>query len=570
MSLLPRPRTIRPGTGTLALPLAAAPETRIGQAPAMAPEGYRLIVTPSGVTIEAADAAGAFYARATLGQLARIHAAAGALPVQTIEDAPDLASRGVMLDISRDKVPSMGTLYRLIDELASLKVNRLQLYMEHTFAYPAHRVVWEHASPLTGEEVESLDAYARERFVELVPNQNSFGHMERWLKHPAYAPLAECDDTGAEYRSLCPVDPRSLVLLAGLYDELLPHFSSRSFNVGCDETIDLGKGRSREAVQSRGAGRVYLDFLEKIHALVAARGRRMQFWGDIVLQHPELIPELPKDVIALEWGYEADHPFDDEGARFAASGIAHHVCPGTSSWLSLAGRTRNALGNIGAAKEAAVAHGAAGMLVTDWGDLGHWQPLPIAYPGLAYGAACMWGRPVDRVDLGVALDAHVLEDTAAVLGRLLLDLGDVHLETGVTPKNATVLALLLLFPERPLGEGRLAGLTAEGLERAAARADEVLDPLRRARPERDDAALLIDEIALAGDLLRHACRFGLARLASPQGEAAGIPARSRAALSDDLERVLEDYRRIWRARNREGGLADSAARFERLLAIYRG
>ena len=67
----------------------------------------------------------------------------------------------------------------------------------------------------------------------------------------------------------------------------------------------------------------------------------MQCWGDIVLEHPELIPELPRDATALNWGYEADHPFDDEGAKFARAGIDFQVCPGTSAWLSLGGRTQN-------------------------------------------------------------------------------------------------------------------------------------------------------------------------------------------------------------------------------------
>lgn len=36
-----------------------------------------------------------------------------------------------------------------------------------------------------------MDAHCRERFIELIPNQNSFGHLRAWLKHPEYLPLAE-------------------------------------------------------------------------------------------------------------------------------------------------------------------------------------------------------------------------------------------------------------------------------------------------------------------------------------------------------------------------------------------
>jgi GMP synthase (glutamine-hydrolysing) B subunit len=118
--------------------------------------------------------------------------------------------------------------------------------------------------------------------------------------------------------TLCPTDPASLEFLAGLYDELLPNFESRLFNIGCDETFDLlgGNGRSAAVVSEKGAGRVYLEFLLKVAELVRAHGKRPMFWGDVILRHPELVPELPRDLIALDWGYEGNHPFADEARRF--------------------------------------------------------------------------------------------------------------------------------------------------------------------------------------------------------------------------------------------------------------
>jgi hypothetical protein len=572
--LVPAPRRISRQAGALALtkrrtlPKAAGPEVRVGAGPGLAAQGYRLVVTPSRVLIEAADAAGAFYAKATLEQVVRAAAPVGEIPAMTIEDAPDFAERGVMLDISRDKVPTMATLLDAIDLLASLKVNRLQLYVEHTFAYREHPRVWRDASPLTGAEIERLDAYARERHIELVPNQNSFGHMERWLRLPEYAPLAEVAEPSGDYMSLCLVDPRSIELLAGLYDDYLPHFTSRSFNVGCDETIDLGKGRSAAEVAARGVGGVYLDFLLKIHGLVAERGRRMQFWGDIVLEHPELIRELPGDAVALNWGYEADHPFAAEGERFAEAGLTYHVCPGTSTWLSLAGRTSNAIANLEGAARAGRAHGAAGLLVTDWGDCGHWQPWPVSFLGLTYGAAMAWCAAANEgLDLTRALDLHVFRDEARVLGTIARDLGDVHLETGVTPKNASVLAILLLFPDRALGEGRLAGLSVEALERTLASTERIVRPLATAGSSRPDGRLIREEYGLAASLVRLACRVGIARLETPGGGFRTIPAAIRQALSSDLEELIADYRRIWLERNRPGGLDDSVGRLIKLRGV---
>lgn len=231
------------------------------------PQGYELTVTPQGIHIVASRPAGAFYAALTLAQM--IESADHSDPqgvglrAARVRDWPDFATRGVMLDVSRDRVPTMDTLYRLLDLLAGWKINHVQLYTEHTFAYRNHPEVWAEASPFTGEEILALDAYCRERFIELVPNQNSFGHMHRWLKHERHAALAETTgwfDTPRGMRrqgpfGLCPLDPGSLDLVRGLFDELLPHFRSRLFNIGGDETIDLGQGRSKEACEQLGAGR---------------------------------------------------------------------------------------------------------------------------------------------------------------------------------------------------------------------------------------------------------------------------------------------------------------------------
>ena len=87
------------------------------------------------------------------------------VPPMTVSDWPDFPNRGVMLDITRGKVPEMTTLYALVDKLAEWKYNQLQLYFEHAFAYEGHHTVWEEASPMTPAQVRALDAYCRDRYL---------------------------------------------------------------------------------------------------------------------------------------------------------------------------------------------------------------------------------------------------------------------------------------------------------------------------------------------------------------------------------------------------------------------
>ena len=455
------------------------------------------------------------------------------------------AVRSYMLDISRDKVPTMGTLKQLVEILEKFNYNQLQLYTEHTFAYSKHEAVWKDASPMTAQEVRELDLFCAMHGIDLVPNQNSFGHLERWLVKPEYNHLAELPHGGAplpwggfkkDPTTLCPTDPASLEFLAGLYDELLPNFESRLFNIGCDETFDLlGEGRSAAAVKEKGEGRVYLEFLLKVAELVRKRGKRPMFWGDVILRHPELVPELPKDLIALDWGYEGNHPFMDEAAKFAAAGLDFYVCPGTSSWNSLAGRVENMRENMIAAERAGHLHGAKGFMVTDWGDGGHWQPLAASLPGLILGGNLAFtGASAAKMDLEDALDAVM----GVPLGGTLLRLGTLYLRGGALRANASELFRILANDR---GYSRHPGLTDPVLAEISSIAEGC----------RHDAA------RFAGGAYPNVWAQEIMYMANLVDAACNRRDEKR------LRFLREEHGRVWRLRNREGGRADSLARLPR-------
>lgn len=535
------------------------------------PEGYTIRVAAGRFDAVASTARGLAYAAQTLCQLARNWGAHWR--ECRIVDWPDFPNRGVMLDVSRGRVPTMETLYGLVDRLAALKYNQLQLYTEHTFAYRQHREVWADASPLTGEEILALDVYCRERFIELVPNQNTFGHMRPWLTRERYRDLAEaphgCNTRWgwfAEPFSLNPGDPRSLELVSSLLDELLPHFSSRQVNVGCDETVDLGEGRSRETVAARGFGAVFLDYLLKVHAEVQRRGRTMQFWGDIIMEYPELTDLLPRDAVALEWGYEANHPFDEHGARFAASGVPFYVCPGTSSWNSIAGRTENALANLENAARNGLRHGAVGYLVTDWGDNGHWQPHAVSLLPFFQGAAWAWsGARTQGSDVVAAADLLLFECTRGSLARVAHDLGVVDLLLGMPIHNTAALFQVLQSTPAAIAS-RFAEVDGgapvrERLLQAVQRLDSIRRELAACQSDARDGHLLIPEFAWAAAMLAHACQRGLWVLDGAQ------PADA-ARLAVDAERLIAEYGGLWHARCRPGGYTGSVKLLDALHDSY--
>ncbi len=517
-------------------------------------QGYTLTLGRSGAELAGGDEAGVFYGLQTWRQILRQPGAA--LPELEIRDYPDFRNRGYMLDVSRCKVPRMDSLYALIDRLAELKYNQLQLYMEHTFAFPGHEVVWKDASPFTGEEIEAIDAYCRDRYIELVPNLNSFGHMERWLRHPEYHYLAESPEgfvdpwgTRRPYGSVLKPNEDSLVFLDGLYREFLPHFSSPRFNIGCDETWELGQGWSRSQVEEKGAARVYLDFLLRIQNLVHRHGRKVQFWGDIILKRPESVTELPPSVTGMLWGYEADHPFEANCGAFASAGVPFYVVPGTSAWKTLLGRVDNCRANLESAAASGLRHGAAGFLVTDWGDAGHHQFFPISLPGLAYGAALSWNLEGNRgLDLAAALDRHLFLLPDAGLGEVLLDLGCVYRETHTLTDQSTVFHHLL-FGDRERLDSLAKEADTAAWERTGERLDGLANRLRRTRPRCPDGELMIDELAANLRLAQHGLRRGLFYAGSGAGRANTLRA--------DLGEIIDLFETLWLKRARPGGLPES-------------
>ena len=245
-------------------------------------EGYTLTLkNDKGMVLEAAEDAGFFYGMQSVCQILENPAS---IPCFEIKDAPSMKERSYMLDISRNKVPTMETIKEMVKSLAAMRYNSIQLYMEHTFAFAAHERVWASYSPFTSEEIMELDAFCVDHFVELVPNLNSFGHLNRWLKLPEYRQLAECDPpfihkSGLPMQGVLHPCKASLDFVDSLYKEFLPNFTSRKLNIGCDETVELGKGRSAAVCEKKGVTKVYLSFLKDLAAKANKYGFSVQFWG---------------------------------------------------------------------------------------------------------------------------------------------------------------------------------------------------------------------------------------------------------------------------------------------------
>jgi hexosaminidase len=586
--LFPVPRSLELPAGPG--PAPGAPLT-VHHDPDLPEQGYSLVRDASGTRIGYRDDAGLRYAHQTLDQLRADRLLAGR--AVRVRDWPDFAVRGFMLDVSRDRVPTRRTLRRYVEILAAVRANQLELYTEHTFAYAGHPRVWAAASPLTADDMRWLDALCAAHGITLVANQNTLGHMERWLAHEPYADRAEMPEGftiggGRRRPSTLQPTPENAAFALALVRELTATVRARRVNIGADEPWELGKGRSAADAAERGLGRVYLDHLLRVATPLLEDGYEVLFWADVLADHPEVAEALPTaGLVPVVWQYDGPgHAraaldraspqqkqlwaadgfamqalaggFRERAAALTATGRSFWVAPGTSAWNSLVGRLDNAVENLVDAAEVGREHGAGGYVVTSWGDHGHHEPPPVTYPALLYGAGVSWCLDSNRdIDLAATLDRVVFADDAPGLGAVLAAVGSVADRLDAPLLNGSPLFATLFgreddIPRPTVSPGALAEV---GVVLATA-----AESLEHLRPAGADGDVAVRETAQAVAL----ARFAVALLAGG-GVAQLAPSRA-ADLLGRLDALLVEQRACWLLSARPGGLDDSISRFGPLRA----
>ncbi len=357
-------------------------------------EGYEIIGAEELITVNAEGEAGAFYAVQTLRQIFTDEK----IPCFYIKDYPDFKNRGFYHDVTRGKVPTVETVKKLIDKMAYLKLNSLQLYVEHTFEFKECKKLNEKKGCLTAEELRELDAYCKENFIDFIPSIATFGHLFELLQQDEFKHLRVLDSYNADenfwndrmaHHTINPQKKESIEVIKSLVDQYYPLFTTEYFNICCDETFDLSSLQGD-------TGKIYVDFVKEIIAHLKAKGKKIMMWGDILLQHPEFIEDIPEDTIFLNWGYSAD-PGEENIKKFASLNRTQYVCPGTSSWSRLCENTGVGIQNISNMARYGKMYGAEGVLNTNWGDWGNPCSIELANYGLTVGAEKSWSEatPVD-------------------------------------------------------------------------------------------------------------------------------------------------------------------------------
>jgi hypothetical protein len=357
-------------------------------------EGYAIDASKGRVIIAARTGRGVFYGAQTLRQLiGRSGDKQSSVPAVAIKDWPAMRWRGVHDDISRGPVPTLDYMKKQVRTLASFKLNLFSLYIEHVFDYQSHPLIGPKEGSLTALDIKELVEYARAYYVTILPEQQAFGHLHHVLKNEAYSDIAETPHGHV----LSPVNEKSYALIKDIYAELVPQFPGPLFHIGADETWELGRGQTKAHADEVGLGRVYLEHIKRVAEIMKPYNKRLMFWGDIAMKYPELLNILPKDVIAVAWGYNPAPQFDNLLKPYKDAGLEIFVSPGASNWNLIFPNLDAAFINIKNFVRDGQKYGALGMLNTTWDDDGE-ALFTMTWPAIVFGAACSWQQGESSIE----------------------------------------------------------------------------------------------------------------------------------------------------------------------------
>lgn len=529
-------------------------------------EEYHLIIKENRIQIISKTEKAAFYGLITLKQLQSEQI----IETQEIKDKPDLKVRGLMLDISRAKVLNVSSIKKIIDLIAELKYNHLELYVEgFSYEYKNIKEALADKNYLTQEEYLEVEKYAIEKYIDFVPNQNGFGHMSDWLALDKFKELAECPDGFEIWGSkrppstLDPTNPKSFELVKQMYEEMIPFTKSKYFNMNFDEPYELGHGKSKQECLKTSTEDVYIEYLEKLANVVRKYNKTPMIWGDVLVKHPDKISKLSKDIVFVDWGYNKAYDFVNHAKMLEELKVKYLLAPGTSTWSSITGRFIDMKETIENSTCSSKKYHGLGILLTDWGDMGHLQYLPSSYLGFIYGAMLSWSSgTIEDAEKYLAI---ILNDET--LAKVIVELSHYHELEGEYRDYGTRLFASIMWAEHGrrqddkvnffLNRMKSNIISYEAVQKLHDLFIQEKNKLQNAKEclEKDEiknAILLLETLLAINERLHSYLDNCIVNFDEP---------------IKNLEKYLENHKKLWLARNIKEGYAFSANRINWLIEM---
>lgn len=346
-------------------------------------EAYILEIDKNEITLKATTPKGLFYAAQSLIQLTEINN--GDLQSCKIIDWPDMKIRGISDDISRGQVSTLDNFKRIISFISRYKMNTYMPYIEDMIEFKQFPNIGKNRGALTHSEIKEIIKFADEHFVEVIPVFQTLGHYENILCQEEFIELA--DFPGAA--SLDVTNEKTYQFLETLLKEVFELFPSKYFHMGADESYDVGYGNSKTLVEQTSLAEVHANHYKRVYDICKKYDKEVMMYGDIILSHPEILEQIPKDITIVDWHYFPRFKYPST-RLFNEAGFNYIVSPTVWNFNSAFPENFLAVPNIETFTSEGINDGSIGMINSCWGDYGAETFKELNLYGYAWSAQCSW------------------------------------------------------------------------------------------------------------------------------------------------------------------------------------
>ena len=286
---------------------------------------------------------------------------------------------GVMVDVSRNAVLKVETLKKLIDYLSKMGYNAIELYAEDTYKIDGEEMLGYMRGGYTKEDIKEIDAYAKEKGMELIPCIQTLAHYTSPCRLLKYKPIIDINDI-----LLCG-DEKTYEFIENIFKTVKECFTSRKINIGMDEAhmVGLGKYLVKNGYQDR--FEILCKHVKRVSEICEKYGFTPHMWSDMFFRlamggeylatekfDKKILDSIPNNMELTYWDYYTDNVEQYDKMINAHKKFEKNLwfAGGCWSWQGVVPENWFSLKTMLPAMQSVSKNGIKNVLITLWGDNG--------------------------------------------------------------------------------------------------------------------------------------------------------------------------------------------------------
>lgn len=340
-------------------------------------------------------------------------------------EKPFTESLGIMIDCSRNGVPNIKALERMLVMLSVMGYDTVQLYTEDTYLIEGYPFFGYLRGAYSNDELRHLDTAASRVGIELVPCIQTLAHMKHALKWETFSKYIDCDDI------LLSKDERTYELIETMIKSMSKALTSRKINIGMDEAHMVGLGKYLEQHGYQDRSEIMLNHLERVLEICRKYDYEPMMWSDMFFRllnggeyyatdkpiDKTVLEKIPDGIKLVYWDYYSlkKSMYDDMFMRHKEMGKDIAFAGGAWKWAGFAPMNRASIDIGRLAAQSAVENGVSEILITCWGDNGGEASMFSVLPTLSFWSERCWSDRTDETWLGQRFETTCAENYEAFL-----------------------------------------------------------------------------------------------------------------------------------------------------------